>query len=104
MTSADLAELPDAVAKKLPRYPKIPAALLGRLAVDRRFRGQHLGHRLAFDAMVQVLASKIASAMLIVDAKDEAAAGFYIKFGFMRFSAHRLQLYMTLQDIKALVE
>src|ERR1700731_1222371 len=36
----DVGELPADVAKKLPRYPLIPAALLGRLAVDRRYQGQ----------------------------------------------------------------
>jgi len=69
MTSVALSDVPEERGKKLPRYPKIPATLLGRLAVDLRFRGQQLGHRLVFDAMVQMIASKIASAMLVVDAK-----------------------------------
>jgi predicted GNAT family N-acyltransferase len=103
MTSIGLTEVPEPIAKRLPRYPRIPATLLGRLAVDLRFRGQQLGHRLVFDAMVQMLASKIAAAMLIVDAKDEAAMGVYLKFGFSRLAPDRLQLFMPLQDIKALV-
>jgi len=35
-TSVQLGELPEQIARKLPRYPLAPAALLGRLAVDRR--------------------------------------------------------------------
>ena len=36
----DAGELPAEVVKKLPRYPLIPATLLGRLAVDRRYQGR----------------------------------------------------------------
>ncbi len=104
MTSVALGDLPEAMAKKLPRYPKIPATLLGRLAVDLRFRGQQLGHLLVFDAMSQMVASKIASAMLLVDAKDATAAAFYAKFGFRRLGPGRLQLFMPLREIVELVD
>ncbi len=103
MTSVSLCELPAEMAKKLPRYPKIPATLLGRLAVDLRFRGQRLGPLLIFDAMSQMVASKIASTMLAVDAKDETAVAFYVKFGFRRLGAGRLQLFLPLHEIAALV-
>jgi predicted GNAT family N-acyltransferase len=103
MTSIALMDVPDDMAKKLPRYPKIPATLLGRVAVDLRFRGQQLGPRLIFDAMVQMIASKIASAMLVVEAKDEKAADFYLKFGFIRLRPGRLQFFMPLHEVKALV-
>jgi predicted GNAT family N-acyltransferase len=43
--------LPDAVAKKLPRYPLLPATLLGRLAVSQGHRGRKLGRLLLADAM-----------------------------------------------------
>ncbi len=103
MTSVALTDVTADMAKKLPRYPKIPATLLGRLAVDLRFRGQQLGHLLIFDAMSQMVASKIASAMLVVDAKDETAAAFYVKFGFRCLGAGRLQLFLPLHEIAALV-
>jgi hypothetical protein len=38
--AVDLTELPEAMQKKLPRYPRLRATLLGRLARDERFRGQ----------------------------------------------------------------
>src|SRR5438552_2711507 len=41
--STELIELPDAFARKLPRYPILPAMLIGRLAVDEKYRGQGLG-------------------------------------------------------------
>ena len=39
----DLTDLPEDIARKLPRYPVVPATLLGRLAVDMRLRGRGLG-------------------------------------------------------------
>jgi GNAT superfamily N-acetyltransferase len=41
--SVDLVELPRVIAVKLPRYPEVPATLLGRLAVNQAFRGQGIG-------------------------------------------------------------
>lgn len=104
MTSVELADLPETMAKKLPRYPKIPAALLGRLAIDERFQGQQLGSRLLYAAMVQIVQSNIACAMLLVDAKDEKAAAFYTRFGFRRIGSGRLQFFMPLHEIRNLVE
>lgn len=40
--SVALADLPDAVSRKLPRYPTIPAFRRGRLAVDVKYRGRGL--------------------------------------------------------------
>jgi hypothetical protein len=39
-TSVQLAELPEQPVRKLPRYPLVPATLLGRLAVDRWIGGK----------------------------------------------------------------
>ena len=36
-------ELPDTLAKKLPRYPQLPVTLLGRLAVDQSMKGKGIG-------------------------------------------------------------
>ena len=38
-----LAEMSPELAKKLPRYPSVPVARLGRLAVDQAYRGRKLG-------------------------------------------------------------
>ena len=42
-TSVALSALPPDIAKKLPRYPVVPAVLLGRLAVARHYQGHGLG-------------------------------------------------------------
>jgi predicted GNAT family N-acyltransferase len=98
-TGVDLGSLPEETARKLPRYPIVPAILLGRLAVDRRQRGQRLGEALLLDAMERALthADRIGGAALVVDAKDDAAARFYARYEFCRFPerADRLFLPMT---------
>jgi GNAT superfamily N-acetyltransferase len=53
-----LADLPDATAKKLPRYPSVPAVRMGRLAVDLGFRGQGLGSALLADALDRAARAK----------------------------------------------
>ena len=75
--SVSLADFPPTVAPKLPRYPSIPAVRLGRLAVDQAFKELGLGKALLGNAAYRAANSEIASFALIVDAKDESAAGFY---------------------------
>jgi hypothetical protein len=36
--SVDIGTWPDDMARRLPKYPYVPATLLGRLAIDRRLR------------------------------------------------------------------
>ena len=81
---------------KLPRYPAIGATLIGRLARDESFRGQGIGELLLVDALKVALrmSRKIASAEVVVDAKDDRARSFYGGFGFVRFSEKRLLLRM----------
>jgi GNAT superfamily N-acetyltransferase len=90
------AELPEAMAKKLPRYQSLPATLLGRLARDLAFRGQGLGDRLMLDALARAFASsaEVGSVAVVTDPKDERAAAFYREFGFVRLTDHRLVLAM----------
>jgi GNAT superfamily N-acetyltransferase len=82
--SVNCADLPDALARKLPRY-SVPVALLGRLAVDQSFQGRGLGSILLADACHKVVqASRVLAVVgIIVDAKDAAAASFYHHFGFV---------------------
>jgi len=82
--SVSCADLPQEMARKIPRYP-VPVALLGRLAIDQAFHGQGLGGMLLVDACHKVVqASRVlAVAALVVDAKDAAAVGFYRHFGFV---------------------
>ncbi len=80
-------EVPNEVARKLPRYESIPAALIGRLARDLRARGRGVGELLLADAINRVLAADRSMAVwaILVDAKNQAASEFYKSFGFIPF-------------------
>jgi ribosomal protein S18 acetylase RimI-like enzyme len=91
-----LAEMPQELAKKLPRYPSVPVARVGRLAVDRSYRGHRLGSSLLWDAGMRALRSELAVFALVVDAKDDAAASFYRHLGFIAFDSRPRQLVLPL--------
>ena len=82
-TSINLAQLPPNKSNKLPKHP-IPAALIGRLAVNQSFQGQGIGRRLLADAVKRTLAvsQQIGIYALVVDAIDTNAYHFYQTFGF----------------------
>ena len=103
-TAVQLRDLPDAVAKKLPRYPTVPATLLGRLAVGQRYRGKRLGERLLVDALKRSLDTSrtVASVAVIVDAKDNAGAEFYERYGFKRFAEAPLRLFIAMKTVAML--
>lgn len=94
-------DLPDEVARKLPRYP-IPAALIGRLAIDKRFQGQNYGRFLLINAFERVMLTSDAIAIhaMIVEAKDDRATAFYRKYGFVPFSGQSRRLFLPLARLK----
>ena len=82
--SVHSASLPLDMARKLPRYAELPATLLGRLAVDLHYRNEGFGKRLLFDALKRAYdQTDIASLAVVVDAKNDAAHGFYLHYGFL---------------------
>ena len=99
--SIELAGLPADVAKKLPRYPEVPAALIGRLAVDRRYQGRRLGELLLMDALhrVAVQSDRIGVYAAVVDAIDDRAAAFYERYGFIRFRGRSNRLFLPTSTI-----
>jgi GNAT superfamily N-acetyltransferase len=91
-----LAEVPAELAKRLPRYPSVPVARLGRLAVDQDYRGLKLGSALLWDAIQRCLRSEIAIFAMVVDAKDALAEAFYVHHGFVTFGSQPRQLVLPL--------
>ena len=79
-------EVPEAARNHVPRYPLVSCTLIGRLAVAKDQQGQRLGSVLLADALQRSFesADTVGSSMVIVDALDEAAAGFYAAHGFVR--------------------
>ncbi|WP_367141997.1 GNAT family N-acetyltransferase [Rhodoplanes sp.] len=93
-------DLPPEILKRLPRYPVLPTVLVGRLAVDRGFRGKGLGSVLLADAALRVLKGDVKAFALIVDAKDENAAAFCRHQGFRPFTSRPTTLFLPLGTIK----
>ena len=87
--------LPEAWRKKLPR--RIPDVRLGRLAVDRRYQGKGLGGLLMVDALTRArrIHSEAGGIGLFVDALDDAAAGYYRRFGFAALPDNPLLLFLS---------
>lgn len=101
----ELSAIPAAIAKKLP-YPKIPAVLIGRLAVDNGSRGRGLGEHLLMDALNRAAGqSEVLGAWaVVVHSKSDAAAEFYGKYGFIPFPDNRRHLYLPMKTVAALFE
>lgn len=91
--------LPDETAKKLPRYPTTPATLIGRLA--RAIDQPGLGSLLLADALGRILENtrEVASALVVVDAKDDSAEAFYRKHGFIPFGGRPRKLFLPMKTI-----
>lgn len=85
--------------KKLPRYPAVPSARLGRLAIDVRYQGRKLGVALLSNAVARALRSDIAAHMMVVEAKNESAAAFYSHHSFRPDPQEPLQLFAPLTTL-----
>jgi len=98
-------DLPEELARKLPRYDAIPAALIGRLARDERVRGKGIGELLLADAIRRILGAgkTLAVFAIVVDAKDAHAVAFYKKFGFRIFPLHLNRLFLLTSSAAAAI-
>ena len=86
--------LPEPWRKKLPR--RVPGVRLGRFAVDRRYQGKGLGELLLVDALVRAerIHVEAGGIGLFVDAIDERAAGYYLRYGFRTIPDNPLLLFL----------
>jgi predicted GNAT family N-acyltransferase len=100
-TSVLLADLPEVISKKLPRYPTVPAIRMGRLAIDQAARGKGLGGALLADALSRSIGSEIAGFALVVDAKDDRATAFYLHHGFIPFADQPRTLFLPLATARS---
>jgi predicted GNAT family N-acyltransferase len=96
------ADLPDAMAKKLPRFP-LPVTLLGKMAVSQSLRGQGLGEFLLMHALERAwLGSRqVASWAVVVDAKM-GARDFYLKYDFAALPLQADRLLLPMKTIERL--
>src|ERR1700693_5369543 len=98
-------EVPEAARRHIPRYPLVSATLIGRLAVDKSDHGRGVGALLLARAlrMAYENTSVVGSSMIVVDAMDERAAGFYEAHGFIRL-VDSMRLILPMQTVASLIE
>jgi ribosomal protein S18 acetylase RimI-like enzyme len=94
--SIPLVDLPPDETKLLPRYPTLPAVRIGRLAVDRRFQRRGLGELMLMNAVRRTMLDAAAAFALLVDAKNDVAAGFYRRYGFRPIAGKPRTLFLPL--------
>jgi predicted GNAT family N-acyltransferase len=96
-------ELPPELVQQLhlPRYDKLPATLLGRLARNKQFKGSGLGELLLMGALKRALehSRNIASVAVVVDAIDENARAFYRRYGFIDIPNHPNRLFLPMKTV-----
>lgn len=102
-SSIPLVDIPPATAQKLPRYPSVPAVLIGWLARDLAFRGGDLGPILLFDALRVVATAPVGAHAVFADATDEKAAAFYAAFGFIPLAGKPSTLFLPLATARKLI-
>lgn len=90
------AELSSEQRKGLPRYDRLPAFLIGRLARDISVRGQGVGELLLIDAIARLAASEAAGRMIVVDPIDVKAFRFYTRYGFAPLGQSTARLYLPM--------
>jgi GNAT superfamily N-acetyltransferase len=99
-TSVQITDFPPHILKRLPRYSSLPAALVGRLAIDRRFHGRGLGSALLADAALRVINGDVKAFALVVDANDNRAIAFYEHLGFLPLTSRERSLFLPLATFK----
>jgi len=97
--SAELGDIPEGIRKKLPRYPDIPMALLGRLAVSKEAQGRGYGEVLLIDACRRILKTSetIGIWAVAVEPLNESARKFYERFQFEDLGKNRM--FLTLKEV-----
>lgn len=103
--SLDVSDFPDVDRNKLPKHP-IPAIHLGRLAVDRAYRGRRLGETLLFHALRTALelTEKLGAFVVDVRAIDDDAVAFYRKYGFLPLVDDPRHLFLPIKAVEAIIE
>ena len=102
-SNVPLTDVPEPLAKKLPRYPTVPAVLIGWLGRHSDYAGQGLGEALLFDAIKTVATAPIGAHAIFADAIDDGAAAFYAAFGFMPLVRRPSTLYLPVTTALSLL-
>jgi GNAT superfamily N-acetyltransferase len=101
-SSIEFANIPDFLTQKLPKYPA-PIMLIGQLAVDRKMQGKGLGKVLLMHALSSAIRISLEMGIFAVrvDAMDESAKKFYLKYGFIPLKDAKYSLILPIKTIIA---
>lgn len=103
-SNVPLTEVPEGLARKLPRYPTVPAVLIGWLSRHLDYAGIGLGEALLFDAIRTVATAPIGAHAVFADAIDDRAATFYAAFGFLPLTNRPRTLYLPVATAISLIK
>lgn len=103
-SNVPLTEVPAAFTRKLPRYPTVPAVLIGWLARHQDFAGLGLSEALLFDAIQTIASAPIGAHAVFVNAIDGRAASFYEAFGFAPLLNQPRTLYLPVATAMELIQ
>lgn len=80
----------------------VPAYLLARLALDASLHGQGLGGELLLDALDVLVdaADRAGGRLIVVDAVDENAVGFYRRYGFIPIKGDLRRLVVKVETVR----
>lgn len=97
----DTLDAPERIQKGMGGYP-LPVVILARLAVSRYDQGRGIGFGLLQDAIRRTLliAEQAGIRAMLAHPIDEAAAGFYGRFGFIPSPLREKQLLLLLKDAR----
>ena len=102
----DAGEMPQELLEqlKIPKYPRLPTTLIGRLARHIDLKGQAVGELLLMDALRKALEATrtVASVVVVVEAKDENTASFYKRCGFIALPDHPDRLFIPMATVRQL--
>lgn len=97
-------DLPEEQSRKLPNYRHIPAVLIGRLAIDRKYQGRGLGKLLLVDALKRIVTQggQLGIYAVVVEPIDDEAARFYKRYGFIEFPSRSDRLFLPMHTVQQL--
>jgi ribosomal protein S18 acetylase RimI-like enzyme len=103
--SIDVTTLPEAMRKKLPRYPSIPAIYLSMIGFSADHQGKGGGRFLLMDALRKCAeaADILGAHFVILDSLNERAAKLYREIGFIDLPNHEPRMLLNMRVVRSAI-